>query len=152
MRAALDTQLPDGMRIIAAETIALRSPSIASRITAFRYHVDVAELINGGGDAPLRHCIAAFHGASDVPLVKHTKGKARTVNARHFVAELQLHAPATLDATIRYGTAGTLRPADLLAIVLHLSPERARALPVCKVDTLMHSDPLSSRVAASLPG
>lgn len=148
--AALDQELPDGMRIIAAKTIPLRSPSIASLITAFRYHVDVARLINGDGDAPLRQCIAAFHGAHDVPLVKHAKGKRRTVNARDFVADLQLRAPATLDATILHGTAGSLRPTDLLATILHLDVERARTLPVCKVDTIMHLDPLSSSAAASL--
>jgi radical SAM family uncharacterized protein/radical SAM-linked protein len=148
--AALDQELPDGMRIIAAKTIPLRSPSIASLITAFRYHVDVAGLINSDGDAPLRQCIAAFHGARDVPLVKCAKGKRRTVNAHDFVADLQLRAPATLDATILHGTAGSLRPTDLLATILHLDVGRARTLPVCKVDTIMHLDPLSSSAAASL--
>jgi radical SAM family uncharacterized protein/radical SAM-linked protein len=148
VRTALDAQLPDGMRIIAAETIALRSPSIASQIAAFRYHIDVAGLINDDGNVPLRQCIAAFHGTSNVALVKRTKGAARTVNARHFVPDLQLREPSTLDATILHGPTGTLRPADVLATVLHLDAARARALPLCKVDTLIRRAPLAT--AASL--
>jgi len=150
VREAFGAQLPDGMRITAAEAIPLRSPSIASQITAFRYHVDLAGLINGDGAAPLRQRIATFWDASDVPLVKCSKGKMRTVNARQFVSALQLHAPATLDATILHGTTGTLRPTDLLATVLFLDTERARGLPVCKVDTFMDSVPLTSSPGAGV--
>jgi radical SAM family uncharacterized protein/radical SAM-linked protein len=151
VRRALDAQLPDGVRVIAAETMPPRSPSIASEIAAFRYHIDVAGLINGAGDAPLRQRLAAFHAANDVALVKCRKGTVRTVNARHFVTDLQLRRPATLDATILHGPAGTLRPADLLATVLHLDAARARALPVRKVDTIMHRPLVSADAAADMP-
>lgn len=145
VRLALDAQLPDGMRIVAAETIQRRTPSIASQITAFRYHVDVSALIGGDGDVALRQCIAAFHDASNFPLVKRTKGKVRTVNVCHFVSDLRLHAPAILDATILHGTSGTLRPSEVLAAVLHLDAERARGLPICKVGTIIGAEaPLRS--------
>jgi radical SAM family uncharacterized protein/radical SAM-linked protein len=151
VRGALDAQLPDGMRILAAESIALRSPSIASRITAFRYHIDLTGIVAGAGEHALQHCIAAFHATGNVPLVKHTKGKTRTINARHFVSDLRLQTAETVEATILHGPQGTLRPADLLASVFQLDIEQARGLPVCKVDTVMETSLRAEGVAARLP-
>jgi radical SAM family uncharacterized protein/radical SAM-linked protein len=136
VRAALDGQLSDGMTILAAETVPVRSPSIALLIAAFRYHVDVSGLVNGNSGADIRSRIAAFHQSVDFPVQKHAKGGPRTINGRPFVATLKLVDHATIDTTILYGPAGTLKPTNLLAAVLDLDPRDARMLPVCKVRTL----------------
>jgi hypothetical protein len=126
------------MHTVAAESVPLKSPSIATQIAAFRYRVDVGSLINGDGGAHFRERIAAFCNAADFPLSKHAKGGNRIVNARPFVAMLEWSAPHFIDATILFGTAGTLKPMDLLGAVLGLDTQHARALAVHKIATLHH--------------
>lgn len=151
VREAFESQLPDGMTIVAAETIALRGTSIAQLIAAFRYRVDVGGLVNGDGGAHLRNRIAAFNQSVDFPLLKHAKGRDRTINGRPFVATLDLIEPATIDTTILFGPAGTLKPTDMLAAVLDLEPQHARALPVRKIATIFHNASLPVGGTAAPP-
>ena len=146
----LSAQLPDGLAIVAAEAIPLRSPSVSSRIAAFRYRADVRGLVDATDGGRAHERITAFNQSLDFPLIKHAKGQHRVVNARPFVAALQLVQPGTVDATILYGPAGTLKPTDLLAAILGGDASRARTLPVRKVATLFHTDPLQPRVADAL--
>jgi len=146
----LSAQLPEGIAIVATETVPLRGASIASSITAFSYRFDVTTLINGGGDSPLRACIDAFHESKSFKMPKRIQGRERLIDARPFVERLHLSHDATIDATILHGSSGTLKPTDLIATVLRLDPERARALPVRKVATLFDRPPSPSRAAAKL--
>ncbi len=148
VREALRTQLPEGMTITAAQTVSLKSPSITASIVAFRYRVDLHTLMTNGNHAVISDRIAAFTQADDVPMRKHAKGKERTVNARAFVASLQLTDATTIDMTILYGPAGTLKPSDLLATVLDLDAAPARALPVHKVETIFRSASAEHAAAA----
>ncbi|MFQ5666410.1 MAG: TIGR03960 family B12-binding radical SAM protein [Candidatus Binatia bacterium] len=136
VRQGLNAQLPKGMVIVAAQTVPLRSPSVASLIKAFRYRVEVRHLLNGDGGARIRERIAAFKQVADFPLWKYAKGKQRSVNARPFVTALCFAEPGTVDTTIRFGAAGTLKASDLLRAVLQLDPDVARALPVLKIATI----------------
>lgn len=144
VRAALAEQLPDGMMFTTGETISLRAPSIASLITAFRYHVDVRPLINGDRGGWIQDRIAAFETATDLQVRKHTKEGERTVNARPFVDALAF-ADGTVDTTILFGPSGTLKPTDVLAAILGLDPATARALRVSKVATVFSRESLPSR-------
>ena len=152
MRERLEGQLPEGMRIVAAESVPLRGASIATQITAFRYRIDVSHLINGDGGADFLRRIAAFCDASDFPLEKHAKGTQRVVNARPYVEELRLTEHGIIDTTILFGLAGTLKPMDLLGKVLGLEAHDARALPVQKIETIRNGDvrPPAAALAAAV--
>jgi radical SAM family uncharacterized protein/radical SAM-linked protein len=153
VRERLNAQLPEGMRIVAAEAIPLRGTSISAQIAAFRYHVDVRHLFNGDGGAHFRERLAAFRSAADFQLVKHakgTKGAHRAINARPFVAALQMNDAGLIDTTILYGTSGTLKATDLLGAILGLDPQDARALPVHKIETICHGDLRPTAAAAAL--
>jgi len=134
----LGDQLPEGMHIVSAESVPLRSQSITTRIAAFRYRVDARHLVNGDGGVHFRERIAAFCAAAEFPLSKHAKGTQRVINARPYVAALQWADPGIIDTTILFGAAGTLKPMDLIGAVLGLDAHAARALPVCKVETICH--------------
>jgi radical SAM family uncharacterized protein/radical SAM-linked protein len=152
VHAGLQGQLPDGMTITAAETIPLRSPSIAASISAFRYRIDARELVRRAGAAHIADRLAAFTQAVEFPLRKHSKGRERIVNARPFVARVCLSDDAAIDATILCGPTGTLKPTDLLAAILDLDPETARALPARKITTFFdaHSSPAHATAGATL--
>jgi hypothetical protein len=137
------------MRIVAAQSVPLRGRSIGAQITAFSYRVDVQHLINGDGGAHFRERIAAFCDASEFPLTKHAKGTHRVINARPYVAALQMTDPGIIETTILFGSTGTLKPMDLLGTVLGLDTQDARALPVHKIDTICHGDAPPSVAAAS---
>jgi radical SAM family uncharacterized protein/radical SAM-linked protein len=149
VRERLGAQLPEGMRIVAAESVPLRGRSIAMRIAAFRYRVDTRHLVNGDGGVHFRERVAAFCAASEFPFTKHAKGAQRVVNARPYVAALQWADSGIIDATILFGATGTLKPTDLIGAVLGLDTHDARALPVCKVETICHGD--ARPAAAVLP-
>lgn len=146
----LDGQFPEGMRIVAAHSVPLRGQSIGAQITAFRYRIDVQHLINGDAGAHFRERIAAFCDASEFLLTKHAKGTHRVINARPYVATLQMNDLGIIETTILFGSTGTLKPMDLLGSVLGLDAQDARALPVHKIDTICHGDAQSAAAAASL--
>ena len=153
VRERLNAQLPEGMCIIAAESIALRGTSISAQIAAFRYQVDVRHLINGDGGAHFRERLAAFCDARDFQLIKHAKGAKgaqRSINARPFVTALQMNDAGVIDTTILHGASGTLKATDLLGTILGLDAQHTRALPVHKVETICHGD-LRSAAAAAAP-
>jgi len=145
----LGAQLPEGMRIVEAQSVPLRGPSITTRIAAFRYRIDTRHLVNGDGGADFRARIAAFCAASEFPLTKHAKGAQRVINARPYVAALQWADPGIIDATILFGAAGTLKAMDLVGAVLGLDADEARALPVHKVETIYLSNPAPAAVSAA---
>ena len=140
VRARLDGQFPEGMRIVAAQSVPLRGKSIGAQIAAFSYRVDVQHLINGDGGAHFRARIAAFCDASEFPLTKYAKGTHRVINARPYVAALHMSDPGIVETTILFGSTGTLKPMDLLGTLLGLDAQDARALPVHKIDTICHGD------------
>ncbi len=148
VRAVLDRELPGGMTILEAKEVSLRSPSITAGIAAFRYRADVGALLADGDDSGLRERLAAFHAAVDVPLMKHAKGKGRTVNARGFVADMEL-CDSTIETTILFGDAGTLKPTDLLAAVFALETTAARQLPIRKIATVFRQPPASEATAVA---
>ena len=114
--------------------------SAGNIIVQFGGQVTGTTVLNGDGGAYFRERIAAFCAASDFPLTKHAKGTNRIINARPYVATLEWSAPHFIDATILFGTAGTLKPMDLLGAVLGLAAQDARALPVHKIETIRHPD------------
>ncbi len=144
--AALRREMPEGIELRHAVAVPARGPSIESQIAAFRYRIEIDDPAIRGSAAER---IAAFMAASAVPLQKHSRKGNRSVNARAFVAELAERSPGTVDAVILFGPQGTLKPAELMGIVLGLSPGTAAPLRVTKTETCVRSaSPSSWSVAA----
>jgi radical SAM family uncharacterized protein/radical SAM-linked protein len=148
--AAFASELPDGIAIVSVATVPLRGPSISASIVGFRYRIDASDVPGSRENGHLPERIAAFNAATEYPLTKQMKTEARTVNARPFVADLQLVDPAAVDATILFGTTGTLRPAELMAAILGVDVPTARALPMRKVATLLRNESPDTIVVAAL--
>jgi len=149
VRAALSGELPEGMTILAAETVSTHAPSIASSIAALRYEIDVNGLINGNGDGAVRARIAAFNQAGDFPVTKFSKGTERVINARPFVSNLELNDAGIVDATILSGTTGSLKPTVLVTTLLGLDAATASTLRVRKVAALSLNAPACAGPSAA---
>ncbi len=147
---SLNPQLPEGIAVVAADAISLRSPSVSSLIAAFRYRADVRAILGQAGNERAHERIDAFNQSHEFPLRKRTKGGERIVNARPFVAALRLEEPGTVDSTILYGATGTLKATELLVAILGADAQHARTLPVRKVTTLFHAEPLQPGVSNQL--
>ncbi len=135
--AALAAQLPPGMSVTEAVEVPPRAPSISASIAGCRYRVDLRAQCNGAGDAHLQGAIDAFNDAASFPLLKYAKGSYRTIDARPYVSDLRLDGAGTVAVLVRYDAHGSLKPADLIAAVFQLDPPASRALPICKVATVM---------------
>lgn len=149
VQRALAAEMPAGIDIRAADAVALSAPSVTTQIAAFQYSVDTRTLPNGTGGS-VRERIAAFWASDAFPIDKHNRNGPRRVNARHFVSHLAA-VDGTLALTIAFGAAGTLKPSDLLAAVLGVDTDTARALPVRKVATVFH-DAAGPAAAATAAG
>lgn len=133
VRARLNAQMPAGIDVFAAAPLPARAPSIDAQIMGFRFRVDL------GGARPLADLdarIAAFLAAPQFPLRKHHRTGDKTVDARPLVGGMALCGAATIEVVIAFGPRGTLKPGDLVAAVLGLSPEAVPRLRVRKVETL----------------
>jgi radical SAM-linked protein len=124
--------LPDGLTVLAAEALALRAPSLEHELIGFRYRVDVGELLDGDGGAWIDERLAGFLAREAFPLHKRTGRGEKTIDARPLVHRLARVARDTVEIDVAFSPAGSLKPTELLAALLDLPPETARALPLIK--------------------
>jgi radical SAM family uncharacterized protein/radical SAM-linked protein len=124
--------LPEGLTILAAEPIALRAPSLEHDLIGFRYRVDVGELLNGDGGAWIDARLADFMARDCFPLRKRGGRAEKIVDARALVHRLTRVAPHLVEVDVAFSPAGSLKPTELLAALLDLDADTARALPLAK--------------------
>ena len=133
------TYLPDGLQVLAAESIPLRAPSPEHGLTGFRYRIDVGGACPGDA-AWLDGRLAAFDRCHTFPLRKRNGTAAKTIDARPLVARLTRVGPQTVELDVRVTPAGSVKPTELLAAVLGLAPDVARALPLHKTHAFYRTD------------
>ena len=124
--------LPEGLRILDAEALALRAPSLEQDLIGFRYRVDIGDLLNGDGGTWIDERLAAFLARDAFPLAKRTGRAEKTIDARPLVHRLTRIAADTVEVDVGFSPAGSLKPTELLAALLGLNAETARALPLTK--------------------
>jgi radical SAM-linked protein len=124
--------LPDGLTVLAAEALTLRAPSLEHDLIGFRYRVDIGDLLDGDGGAWIDDRLADFLGRGAFPLHKRSGRGERIIDARPLVHRLARVAPHTIEIDVGFSPAGSLKPTELLAALLDLDPETARALPLLK--------------------
>ena len=124
---ALDAALSPGLDVL--DAVVATAGSLADRIDASRWRIELP------GVAPddLRHAVAAFVGAAEVPVQRLTKQGWRTFDARGPVVRIEAEEPpsevndvpcAILDLVIRQVTP-SVRPDDVLSglrVVVGLEP------------------------------
>ncbi|MBX3024483.1 TIGR03960 family B12-binding radical SAM protein [bacterium] len=141
--------LPDGLTILAAEAIALRAPSLEHDLVGFRYRVDIGELFNGDGGAWIDARLSDFLARDAFPLRKRGGRTEKTVDARPLVHRLIRVAPHLVEIDVAFSPAGSLKPTELLAALLDLDVETARALPLTKTHAFRRGADAPQVAAAS---
>jgi radical SAM-linked protein len=127
--------LPEGLHILAVEELTLRTPSPEHDLIGYRYRIDVSDLGLGSDRAAwIDERLRAFCASDAYPMRKRTgQGKAdKTIDARPLVARLERIAATIIELDVRFSHAGSVKPTDLLAAILDLEPDAARALPLHK--------------------
>lgn len=142
--------LPDGLAVTATETLSLRAPSPEHDLTGFRYLIDVGDLLRGDGGAWIDARLDAFVSAAEFPMHKRTGNGEKLIDARPLVARLARIAPETIELDVRFTATGSVKPTDLLAVVLELEPNTARALPLHKTHAFYRSPDDQARADAEL--
>jgi radical SAM-linked protein len=149
---ALNRELPEGMRVIAAGLVEPGSASLGAAIRGFVYRVALSSLPAAAGwrREEVRRRLARFHEDRPFLVRKRAKGGKTTVDAKRFVAGLWLGEDTdALFLETRVRPEGTLGPYDLVAGVFELGPQEAKELRVTKIETLFGEHPaLSSSTRA----
>ena len=143
--------LPDGLAVVAAEAIGLKAPSLEQDLAGFRFRVDVGELINGDGGAWIDARLADFLARDAYPLTKRTGKGDKVVDARPLVGRLVRIAPHTIEIDVGFSPAGSLKPTELLAALLDLDAETARALPLIKTHAFQRAPEASPALSSVAP-
>lgn len=132
----LNRELPEELRVMEAFEVPFSWPSIDSQVEAFIYEVDTADLCaTGVAEEKLRNRVQAFCQADAWPVLKTTKEKAKTIDAKDS-CRLRWPEGERLIAQLRLAGAKGARLLPLLASVLELNPADLALLRVTKIETL----------------
>ncbi len=135
---ALNRELPEGLSVVAAREVSLRCTSPDRELSGFRYRIDIGSLQTDGGTVDA--ALAAFALADKFPVRRHTKRGMREVDALPFVRRLERAGESHLEIDVRFGETGSIKPSDVLAVLLSLDAATARGLPMRKVAVFRHDD------------
>jgi radical SAM family uncharacterized protein/radical SAM-linked protein len=137
--AALDLELPDGLRVIGAWAEPLDGRRIEPAIRGFRYVVQLPE--EWADVRRLTERVAAFDQARSFPVCKRGKrGATKTVDVRA-TTTIEVGGPGHLQLEVRCDTQGSAPPAAIVGTLLALDDDATRQLRITKVATLFRGDP-----------
>lgn len=144
--ARLQDSLPEGLAIDTVVELSLRSPSADTQLSAFRYQVQITQLINGDRGAWIDARFADFLATTSFPVVRSTPKGEKTVDARPLVARLT-RDDGVAEIELRFTLAGSVRPAEILAAILDLTTDTARGLPLRKTHAFYRTEDDSAAAA-----
>ncbi|MFN8643063.1 MAG: hypothetical protein U0802_15945 [Candidatus Binatia bacterium] len=127
------------------------APSLEHDLVGFRYRVAVGDLLGADGGTWIDERLAAFLAGDTYPLRKRSGRVEKTVDARPLVHRLVRIAPHTVEIDVGFSPAGSLKPTELLASLLDLSPDTARALPLTKTHAFQRTPDAPRAALASAP-
>jgi radical SAM-linked protein len=117
VRDALDAALPTGLDVV--EVVASPTGSLADRLTASRWRIDLTGLPRGVAEAAIQR----FLGAVSVPVERMTRTGLREFDARSAVVSLAVDRDG-LDLVLAHQVP-LVRPDDVLVALAALTPEFA---------------------------
>ncbi|MGD9762461.1 MAG: TIGR03960 family B12-binding radical SAM protein [Candidatus Binatia bacterium] len=132
--------LPEGLTIQRAEAIDLRAPSPEHGLIGFRYLVDITDAVGTGGTDAVDARLADFLARDSFPMQKRTGNGAKAIDARPLVRSVARIAPSCIELELRFGPDGSVKPTDLLAAVLDIDRDTARAMPLHKTRAFYRTD------------
>jgi len=138
--ARLAAELPEGLEPLGAREVPRSTASIDADIDGFVYELALESLDAPPAAAAVTAAVARFHAAASYPLRKRTKSGERVVDARQFVAGLDVARPGHLVVDLRVSREGTLKPESLIGDLLGIPVEVLPTLRVHKVATRFRSD------------
>jgi len=127
--ARLNGELPEGFRIVGAEGVALGRAR--PQAEGARYMVRAADpLFEPGGEG-------AWLSAEALWIEKNGKKEPRRVDLKPLLRDVSILTPRSIDITLFFGEAGSVRPQEAAAVLFGLSPETQAGLEVEKIETLL---------------
>lgn len=124
--AGLNRVLPTGCRIVTAEEIPLKSPSLSVIITAVRYRVTLA----GVPDSEIQGKVDTFLQLDTFVWTREKRGKVIEIDLRRELRELSVDG-MTLEMVITRG-----KPLEFAAAITGLTPEQLAGTRIEKTDVI----------------
>jgi radical SAM-linked protein len=131
LKEALNGTLPEGMRVIEAAEIPMRSPSLSVIMERVRYRVTLPEGLALG----LEEKVAAFLALESSPLRREKRGKVVEFDLRHEMYEL------TADGCALEMVVGRGKPAEFASAVLQVPVEELKEARLEKMEVLFAETP-----------
>jgi len=113
LKDALNQTLPEGIRVVEADLISMKAPSLSVIMERVRYRVTLPEMLSG----ELPEKVAAFLALDSSPLKREKKGKVVEFDLRHELSELSA-AGRVLEMVVGRG-----KPVEFTAAILGLPVE-----------------------------
>jgi radical SAM-linked protein len=130
----LNNKLPPGLRILSGTEISLKNPAISDSLDEICYS------ISGNGHSffqkypceDLESTIRAFLARKSFPAQKHRKGKKTTVDIRPMLKDLSLGEGKTVEVTLQFPSAGSIRLGEIFGAIWGISEAAFRTLRIVK--------------------
>lgn len=140
-------QLPEGLAVERAEAVGLGTPPIEACLAGYQYRVHLPETVD---PSLVAERVRALEDCDRYPIRKFSRRGEREVDARPFVVGIALRGPHELELALRFGAAGSIKPADLIASVLGLQQEEVARLRIVRLRPILRG-PSRPTAAASPP-
>lgn len=127
--ARLGPQLPEGLRVLEAELVDTREPSISESMRAIHYRAEFP--LDSWGEVALAERVAAFRDAEQAVVTrtappKNRSGKRhqkipatrqREIDLKQIVTHLAVEGPGSVAFSLRADPSGSAKPAEVLAAI-----------------------------------
>lgn len=131
----INPQLTRGLTVFAVQLAPKKNKRAEVRCITYRI-----TLADGAFES---HRVAWFHEQPAVVLVKNKKGRAKRIDLKKAVQQINIGSPAQLDLVIRTEPGNNVRPADVLSEVFQLGEQPIKRALVIKsgvIDRINESD------------
>jgi radical SAM-linked protein len=139
LKQALNGTLPEGMRVVEAAEIPMRSPSLSVIMERVRYRVTLPESL-AAVDLPAK--ISEFLALESFPLRREKRGKVVEFDLRHETYELSAEGCA-LEMVVGRG-----KPAEFASVILGVPVEELKDARLEKLEVLFAETPVEVPGAA----
>ena len=134
LMAAVNSRLPEGLRLLDARPIELTMPSLGETISAAVYRFDFSPLQNG--EAVLAAGLQRYSADEPVMVSRTRKRKVRKFDLKERVASVQQVGDNAADVHIVFGEGGSVKPLEILQALFGLSETEALDVAMSKTHTL----------------
>jgi len=130
----LNKELPQGIRILSGREISLKNPAISDSLEEVSYSIlgKGQSVFQKSSYDTIKKSIDAFLSQRSFPIQKHRKGKETTVDIRPMVKNLFLGKDKTVEVTLQFPEAQSIRLSEILGAIWNISEADFRNLRIVK--------------------